>query len=448
MAILPSERLDFLVAAGTGEMLTGTELKVLLHVVACIDNKTGLARIGHARLAERSGVHRGTVMRALARLEQLGILPVASRGGADRGGERTANVYRPNLHYAAPTSSTSATGSLDATGSINASDQSHGCNGPVAPMQHHLGSSPGGFPEGEEAGSPPYAAASANASADRNEREIGAPIGEPESFLEFWAACPVQEHRGKALDAYRVALSKDGASAGELVAGMRQYAAAKAHLVDKGLVALPHNWLAGRRWEDNPQPPKPKDQPQPKPATKAAKTNTAPKVKVATRPKKAKRDAKQQPIKSARASSGGGLPPQPMEAPPRHRGALDVGSRVQHTYSGLIGTVTVIGPTGSAFDVQWDGLDGAERLPRHSLRDVELPNDAAEANRTIRDMQRRRAQGRRLEGKRVYRKLSHEDLADLIRWPADTIAEVEAGRYDGADLPAIIDALEGAIDHY
>ncbi|MGF7177014.1 helix-turn-helix domain-containing protein [Azospirillum doebereinerae] len=312
MAILSSDKLDFLLAAGTGGTLTGTEVKVLLHVVACIDNKTGLARIGHARLAERSGVHRGTVIRALAQLEKLGILPVTLRGGADRGGERTANVYRPNLHYTAPTSSTHATGSLDATGCINAADQSHGCNGPVAPMLHHPGSSPGGFPEGEEEGSPPYAAASAGAPADRNEREIGAPAGEPDRFDEFWAVCRKQEGRAKAKTAYAKALAQDGVSADILIAAMTQYTKAKAHLPDTQWIKLPCNWLDEERWLEKPEAPKPKEPPTPKSATKAS---TAPKVKAAARPEKAKRKVAKTTRKATQPASGRGLAPQAVAAP-------------------------------------------------------------------------------------------------------------------------------------
>lgn len=251
------------------------EIGIVACVLHCLDNNSGLARVGFERLSERTGASRSGVQRGIKNLKRDGILPVHRRGGSNKDGDRMANVYRPNLSYrpahlqaAVDTYDVSgSTNSADATSSADAVDQKRRRTRPVASTLPLPSSLPGFNPEGEEeeVTPPPPGAVTAVGGAVDGGVTAGGHV-HLERFDEFWSACPKREQRKQAMEAYRDVLASGVATPSVLIAAMQRYAIAKAHLTDPKYLKFPHNWLRGECWLEDPQPPKakPKDLPKPK----------------------------------------------------------------------------------------------------------------------------------------------------------------------------------------
>lgn len=252
------------------------EISIVACVLHCLDNNSGLARVGFERLAERTGASRSGVQRGVKNLERAGVLPVHRRGGSSKEGDRMANVSRPNLSYRPAHLQTAldanevagSTNSAGATSSADAIDQERRRTRPVAPTLPLPSSLPGFNPRGEEEGvtPPPSGAVTAVGGAV----DGGVTAGSDaylEGFDEFWSACPKREQRKQAMEAYRDVLASGVATPSVLIAAMQQYAIAKAHLTDPKYLKFPHNWLRGECWLEDPQPPKAKPAKSPQPST-------------------------------------------------------------------------------------------------------------------------------------------------------------------------------------
>lgn len=252
------------------------EIGIVACVLHCLDNNSGLARVGFERLAERTGASRSGVQRGVKNLKRDGILPVHRRGGSNKDGDRMANVYRPNLSYrpahlqtAVDTNEVAgSTNSAGTTSSADAVDQERRRVGPVASTLPLPSSLPGFNPGGEEEGvtpPPPSAVTAVGGAVDGGVTDEGDAY--LEGFDEFWSACPKREQRKQAMEAYRDVLASGVATPSVLIAAMQRYAIAKAHLTDPKYLKFPHNWLRGECWLEDPQPPKAKPAKSPQPST-------------------------------------------------------------------------------------------------------------------------------------------------------------------------------------
>jgi hypothetical protein len=120
--------------AAVDRRLTRAALAVLAVICDHRNRDSGEAFPGFIKLAQRTGLHKASVARAVELIEAAGYVTVIRN--ANR-----ANVYQLALPDSRewPSGSTNATGSTDATGSNPAPDQSHPCTEPVASL-HQTGS--------------------------------------------------------------------------------------------------------------------------------------------------------------------------------------------------------------------------------------------------------------------------------------------------------------------
>ncbi|WP_143273039.1 hypothetical protein [Azospirillum palustre] len=243
------------------------EIGIVACILHCLDNNTGLARVGFERLSERTGASRSGVQRGVKNLERAGVLPVHRRGGSNKEGDRMANVYHPNLSYR-PAHLQSTTGvnevigrigSTDATSSADAFDQERRRVGLVASTLPFPSSLPGFNPGGEEEGVTPPPPGAVTAVGGAVDGGVTIKVQDhADRFDEFWSVCPKREKRQETIEVYREVLASGAATPCVLIAAMQRYAVAKAHLTDSKYLKFPHNWLRGECWLEDPQPPKAK----------------------------------------------------------------------------------------------------------------------------------------------------------------------------------------------
>jgi hypothetical protein len=199
-----------------------------------------------ARIAAMTGVGRGNVPRAIARLERLGLLRRQSRAG-----DSTVNLYKVIFDPGEPAASAAAgVITRDDRGVISREDR-------VSSLEMQSVISDDALNRPEQTIEQIWRTRSARAHA----REV-AKAGANSDFDTFWRIYP---HRGEFPDPKKparlkfAAAAKRGVDPAEIIAGAERYRASiEANGTEGRFVAQAVTWLNQERWNDYREAPEPR----------------------------------------------------------------------------------------------------------------------------------------------------------------------------------------------